>query len=246
MKKLVVIAIVLLALLGSFSAITRATVVIGMLRGAPANELSPDDRANLEVFAAAIGVDVSSQRYRDMAEDTRAGSARFNALPYVTLLHVVPGTVFLLLAPLQLVPRFRVRPPRLHGRMGYLLLVLAIPFATTGLYFSFRDPFFGLVGAVASATGGAWFLYSGVRAYAAIRRREIDEHRAWMLRALAMAYAIAVIRAIDLIVLALLPVRARAIGGPSFWVGFLLSAFAAEWWIRRTAKQPARALKWAS
>jgi hypothetical protein len=158
----------------------------------------------------------------------------------------MPGTVFLLLAPLQLVPRFRVRPPRLHRRMGYLLLVLAIPFATTGLYFSFRDPFFGLIGAVASAIGGAWFLYSGVRAYAAIRRRDIDEHRAWMLRALAMAYAIAVIRAIDLIVLALLPVRARTIGGPSFWVGFLLSAVAAEWWIRRTAKQPARALKWAS
>jgi hypothetical protein len=245
MKKAAVIVIVLLALLGSFSAITRAMVVVGVLGGAPANELSSEDSANLKWLAGAIGVDASSQRYRELEEDTQFAAAKFNALPYVTLLHVLPGMVFLLLAPLQFVPRFRSRS-RVHRTMGYVLLTAALPFGATGLYFSFRDPVFGIVGASASALGGTWFLYSGVRAYAAIRRRDIDEHRAWMLRALAMAYAIAVIRAIDLMALSLLTVRPRVLGGPSFWVGFLLSAFAAEWWINRTAKQQARALTWAS
>jgi len=246
MKKLAVIAIVLLALLGSFSAMTRAMVVISMLRGAPADELSPADRANLQALAAAVGADSSSQRYREMEEDTVFASARFNALPYVTLLHVVPGMLFLLLAPLQLVPRFRSRRPRIHRRMGYVLLMFAIPFATTGLYLSLRDPLFGIVGASASGLAAVWFVFCGVRAYGAIRRRDIDDHRVWMLRALAIAYGIAVIRAIDLMVFVLVPVRPRVLGGPSFWAGFLLSAFVAEWWIRRSSTPQARALKWAS
>ena len=246
MKKLAVIAIVLLALLGSFSAITRAMVVISVLRGAPADELSPADRANLQSLAAILGVDASSQHYRDIEEDTRFASARFNALPYTTLLHVVPGMLFLLLAPLQLVPRFRSRRPRIHRRLGYVLLALAIPYAVTGLYLSFRDPLFGLIGASASGLAAVWFMYCGVRAYAAIRRGDITDHRAWMLRALAIAYGIAVIRAIDLMVLAVVPVTPRVIGGPSFWAGFLVSALAAEWWLRRTSQQQARALKWAS
>lgn len=246
MKKLVVIAIVLLALLGSFSAITRTMVVISVLGGAPADELSPEDRANLQALAAAVGADASSQRYLEMEEDTRLASARYNAVPYATLAHVVPGMLFLLLAPLQLVPRFRSRRPRIHRRLGYVLLALAIPFAVTGFYLSVRDPLFGIVGASASGLAAVWFAYCGVRAYAAIRRNDIDDHRAWMLRLLAIAYAIAVIRALDLTVLALVPVRPRVIGGPSFWVGFLLSAFVAEWWIRRSSNQQARALKWAS
>jgi uncharacterized membrane protein len=246
MKTLAVIAIVLLALLGAFSAITRAMVVLSVLRGAPANELSPEDQANLQAIATAIGVNPVSQRYRDLEEDIRAGSARYNAVPYATLAHVVPGTMFLLLAPMQLLGRLRAGRPRIHRRMGYVLLALAIPFAATGLYLSFRDPLFGIVGASASGLAAMWFIYCGVRAYAAIRRHDIADHRAWMLRFLAIAYAIAVIRALDLAVLALVPVRPQLIGGPSFWVGFLLSAFIAEWWIRRAPPPLERALKWAS
>ena len=246
MKKAAVIVIVLLALVGSSSAITRAIVVTRMLRGAPADELSDEDRANLGFLAAVIGVEVPSQQYRELEEDTRAGAARYNAVPYATLLHVIPGMAFLLLAPLQLVPRLRRRSIGIHRRMGNLLLGLAVPFAATGFYLSIRDPFFGMVGASASGLAAVWFVYCGVRAYAAIRRRDIGDHRVWMLRALAMAYAIAVIRTISLIAFALVPMRPRTIGGLVFWVGFLLSALAAEWWIYRSAAPHARALKWAS
>lgn len=246
MRKAAVIVIVLLALIGSFSAMTRAMVVAGVLRGAPANELSDRDRASLHFFAALIGVDPSSRQYREFEDDTRTGAARFNALPYATLLHVIPGTAFLLLAPLQLLPRLRSRRQGIHRRMGYVLLACGIPFAATGLYFSFRDPSFGILGATASGLAAAWFLYCGARAYSAIRGRAIADHRVWMLRALAMAYAIAVIRALSLIVVAIVPVRMTALGGPVFWAGFLLSAAAAEWWIHRTAAQPTREVTWAS
>jgi hypothetical protein len=89
-------------------------------------------------------------------------------------------------------------------------------------------------------------MYCGVRAYAAIRRRDIDRHRVWMLRALAMAYGIAVIRALFLLVVALVPLDPVAAGAVTFWTGWLLSALTVEWWIRRTTPRRQPALLWAS
>ena len=246
MKKIAIATIVLLALLGAFSGATRAVVVFDVLRGAPADELSPEDRANIQWLAAAIGVDLASTRYAVLVEETRATSARYNALPYATLLHVIPGTAFLLLAPLQLIRRFRLRGARVHHTVGYLLMVLGVSFGATALYLSFREPIFGVAGASATTLASLWFLYCGARAYMAIRVRDVNGHRAWMLRALAMAYAIAVVRAIALALFALLPVTANDIGSLTFWSGFLVSALAAEWWIRRPLDRQPRALKWAS
>jgi uncharacterized membrane protein len=246
MKKIAIAAIVLLALLGAFSGATRAVVVVSVLRGAPANELSPEDRANIEWLATAIGADRASRQYNMLVEETRATSARYNALPYTTLFHVVPGTAFLLLAPLQLMRRFRLRGARVHHTVGYFLMVLGVSFGATALYLSFREPIFGVGGASATILASVWFLYCGRRAYMAIRARNVDAHRAWMLRALAMAYAIAVVRAIALALLAVFHVTTQDVGSLTFWSGFLISALAAEWWVRRPSDQQPRALKWAS
>jgi uncharacterized membrane protein len=246
MKKIAIAVTVLLALLGAFSGATRAVVVVSVLRGAPANELSPEDRANIQWLATAIGVDRASRQYDMLVEETRATSARYNALPYTTLFHVVPGTAFLLLAPLQLMRRFRLRGARVHHTVGYVLMVLGVSFGATALYLSFREPIFGVAGASATILASLWFLYCGRRAYMAIRIRNVDAHRAWMLRALAMAYAIAVVRAIALALLAVFPVTTQDVGSLTFWSGFLISALAAEWWVRRPSDHQPRALKWAS
>ena len=114
------------------------------------------------------------------------------------LLHVVPGGLFLLAAPLQLSARLRRRYAVVHRSLGYLLLLLAIPFALTGLYIAVRNPMFGPVGATAAVFFGGLFIHAGVRAYLAIRAGDRISHRAWMLRFLALAYAIAVMRALSM------------------------------------------------
>lgn len=235
-----------LALIGAASAITRTIAVGRFLAGAPANELSPEDLANMQVLASWMRIDDASAAFQQLETSTRAGAARYNAVPFVTLLHVVPGMIFLLAAPLQLIARFRARASGIHRRVGYLLLGLAAPYAITALYLSVREPFFGRVGAVASLLAGVWFMYCIARAYAAIRRRDIDRHREWMLRGLAMAYGIAVIRALFLVAVAIVPLDPMATGAATFWAGWLLSAATAEWWIRRTAPPQQRALRWAS
>ena len=238
MKKLAVAVVLVLAALGILSAAVRAATVISVLRGAPADELSAHDIANLRRLSAVIGLDVASERYAAVVEETRRGAARYNAVPYATLLHVVPGAAFLLIAPLQLTRRLRAGNARVHKATGYLLAVLAVPFAGTAFYLSLHEPIFGMPGAIATVLAAAWFVYCGVRALANIRRRNVTAHRVWMLRALAMAYAIAIVRVIALVLAALLPVTTTDIGAITFWSGFSLSALAVELWIRAGAAGP--------
>ena len=245
-QRLAICGLVALALIGAASAITRTIAVGRVLAGAPPNELSPEDLANLQVLASWMRVDAASDAFQQIEASTRAGAARYNAIPFVTLLHVLPGMIFLLAAPLQLIARFRARASGIHRRLGYVLLALAAPYAITALYLSVREPLFGRVGAAASLLAAVWFIYCVARAYAAIRRRHIDAHREWMVRALAMAYGIAVIRALFLAAVAIVPLDPIAVGAATFWAGWLMSAAMAEWWLRRTTPRQQRALRWAS
>jgi uncharacterized membrane protein len=237
--------LVVLALVGGAGAIVRTDAVWRVLDGAPANELSPQDDESIQLLAALAGADASSPWFREAEALTRAGSERYNAVPIITLVHIVPGAIFLFAAPLQLVPRFRVRRSGVHRRLGYGLLVVAIPYAVTGLFFSVYKPVFGPPAAVASGLAGVWFVYSAGRAFAAIRRRDVERHREWMLRALAVAYGIATVRIVFLIMVAVTPFEPMAMGATSFWAGWLVAALPTEWWIRRTSREQ-QALRWAS
>ena len=223
-----------LAVIGAAGAVTRSVAVARVLGGAPADELSPQDVDNQRRMTALMNIDEGSEVYRLTDEDMRAASLKYNSIPITMLLHVVPGAIFLLAAPLQLSARLRRRYAVVHRSLGYLLLLLAIPFVFTGLYIAVRDPIFGPVGATAAVIAGVLFIHAGVRAYLAIRAGDRNSHRVWMLRFLALAYAIAVMRALSVIVMALFPVAPRVIGAPLFWIGWILSALLAEWWIRRT------------
>jgi len=237
MKTIAWTGVVLLALVGALSGVTRAIVVTRTLQGAPAAELSPEDRENLRTLSSVMGIPEGTERYRLMEQDMRAAALNYNSKPVPMLLHVAPGTVFLLLAPLQLVARVRQRWPALHRSSGYLLLVLAVPFALTGFYIAVVDPFFGPWGSAAALLGGALFVNAGVRAYAAIRRGDVARHRAWMLRFLAVAYGIALMRALSFPFFALFDVTFKELGPPTFWIGWFISIMFAEWWIRRSPDQ---------
>lgn len=235
MKTLAWFAVAALVVIGTASAVTRAIAVTRVLGGAPVAELSPLDAETQRQVAALLGIGEGSERYRAIDRDMQKGSLKYNSLPIVMLLHVVPGGIFLLAAPLQLSARLRRRYAVVHRSMGYLLLLLAIPFALTGLFIAVRDPIFGPVGAAGAVLLGVLFIFAGVRAYLAIRAGDRVSHREWMLRFLALAYGIAVMRALSMLAFALFPVSMSDIGALLFWIGWIVSALLAEWWIRRTS-----------
>lgn len=173
----------------------------------------------------------------ERAADVVLFDGRFAAHPFATVLHILPGGLFLLLAPLQFSPRVRSRFVQFHRWSGRLLVLAAITAASTGLYFGLFLPFAGPGESVPIALFGGLLLYALLKAVVAIRGRQVARHREWMIRAFALALAISTVR----IVGAVLDLTVTPAGfGPrpmfvvAIWTGWVTTLGAAEIWIRYT------------
>jgi uncharacterized membrane protein len=163
---------------------------------------------------------------------------RYVAQPWLAYLHIVPGALYLLLAPLQLAYRFRSRHYTFHRRLGRVLAGAGMVAGVFALIFGGLFSFGGLPEASATVVFGLWFLACLVLAVRAIRRGDIVHHRRWMIRAFAIGIGIATIR----IWLALFQVTGlldfASSFGPAFWISFSLHALVAELWLRAFPNPP--------
>ena len=164
---------------------------------------------------------------------------KFAAHPLLTLLHVLPGGIFLLFAPLQFSARIRTRHLRLHRWSGRLLLPTMLAGLLPGLYFGIVRPYGGPAEAVAIAAFGGLLLFAVYRGVRAIRRGQVARHREWMIRVFALTIAISTVRLVagplD-VILTPLGVRPSALFALSVWTGWVLTLGVAELWIRRTRR----------
>jgi len=181
--------------------------------------------------------------YQPPAPTSNPIAARFGNLddkidhyPYLLLIHIVPGLLFLLLAPFQFSVSFRSRHPKAHRVIGRIFLVCGLIVGTTALVMSFAMPAIGGVNQAAATTlFGALFLFALVKAYIHIRRREIALHREWMIRAFAIGLAVTTIRPIVGIFFATSSfsgLTPREFFGTAFWIGFTIHLIVAESYIR--------------
>jgi uncharacterized membrane protein len=109
-------------------------------------------------------------------------------------LHMTPGVLYLLGAPLQLSERFRTKHYTVHRRLGRVLATAAMISVVFALAFGLRFPWGGSLEAIATAAFGCWFLTCLVLAVRAIRRGEVSIHRRWMIRAFAVGLGVGTIR----------------------------------------------------
>jgi uncharacterized membrane protein len=162
---------------------------------------------------------------------------RFAAHPVATLLHIVPGAIFLVLAPLQFLARVRDRHIRFHRWSGRLIVLAAWVSGVAGLYFGLFMPFGGRGEAIAIALFGGLLLTSVSIGLVSIRRGQVARHREWMIRAFAVAIAISTVRVVAAILdLALTPAGfgPQSVFVLSIWTGWAITVGAAELWIVRT------------
>jgi uncharacterized membrane protein len=174
------------------------------------------------------------------AEEVALFDGRFGQLRLATLAHVIPGGLFLLLAPLQFSSRVRKRYRSLHRWNGRLLVVAALTSAVPALYFGLVMPFGGLAESIAVAMFGGLFMASVIIAVIAIRTGDVTRHREWMLRAFAVAIAISVVRLISVVVdVVLTPagVSPRVVFVISIWAGWIATSGVAEAWIVGTRRR---------
>ncbi|MEV5409560.1 DUF2306 domain-containing protein [Thermopolyspora sp. NPDC052614] len=122
------------------------------------------------------------------AEVTPA-NARFSASPVPIVLHVVGATVYTVLGAFQFSPRFRRMRSRWHRIAGRILIPTGLVAALSGIWMTlfYRLPAHDgpLLGAFRLLFGTLMTL-AIVLGFAAVRRRDIARHRAWMMRAYAI------------------------------------------------------------
>ena len=186
-----------------------------------------------------LGIDVPSIRDGTIPSDEF--SRRYVAHPWLGYLHLAPGVIYLLGAPLQLSRRFRTKHYTVHRRLGRVLLTLALLSGTFGLIFGIRFAWGGSVESMAAIVFGTWFLSCLVLAFRAIRSDNVPQHRRWMIRAFAVGIGIGTVRIWIGVFTAIAessgatgPTPDSATFGLAFWLGFSMHVAFGEWWLRRT------------
>jgi uncharacterized membrane protein len=211
------------------------------------------------IFLAFIGVAVGVRRiahllpvlvngYQPPAATSNSVAAQFGALDdlfarhaILTLIHIVPGLLFMVLGPLQFSAKIRAQHPEWHRLSGRIFVICGMVIGISALLMSFGMPAIGGVNQAAATTlFGGFFLFALSKAFWHIRRREVALHREWMIRAFSVGLAVATIRPIVGVFFAtsrLSGLTAHEFFGIAFWIGFVLHLIAAEAWIHVTQTQ---------
>ena len=208
------------------------------------------------VFLAVIGVAVAVRRIiylgpilangyfpPALAPGSRAAQlqtldAGFARHPILTMIHVVPGILFMVLGPLQFSKSMRARHLQWHRISGRIFVASGLVIGISALVMSFTVQSIGGVNqAAATILFGAFFLFALCKAFGHVRHRELQLHREWMIRAFSIGLAVATIRPIIGIFFAtsrLTGLTPYEFFGTAFWIGFVLHLIAAESWIHFT------------
>jgi len=156
--------------------------------------------------------------------------------PVLTMVHILPGLLFVVLGPLQFVQTIRRRAPRVHRWIGRIVVASGIVIGGTALVMSPQIAIGGANETAATLLFGVLFLFALVKGFVAIRARRIAQHREWMIRAFATGLAVAAVRPIVGIFFAtrkLTHLSPQEFFGIAFWLGFTIMAMLAEAWIKR-------------
>jgi uncharacterized membrane protein len=167
---------------------------------------------------------------------------RFATFPPPLVLHIVGAATYAIIGAFQFVPRFRRRHLTWHRRAGRVLTVAGLLVAASALWMTLlytQKPGTGDLLYVLRLVFGSAIAACLVLGFTAIRRRNIAAHRAWMIRAYAIALAAGA------------QAFTQGIGGALFGTGefrgdlakgagWLINLAVAEWAIRRPAKPSLR------
>jgi uncharacterized membrane protein len=201
-RRLVWILVLILVGIGLLAVARRTFVLLVPSQGPPR-------------FAAAASMDVGFSRHK-----------------VLTFGHILPGALFLVLMPLQFVRRIRERHITWHRWSGRVLVILGIIVGASALTLSYTNSIGGANETAATTLFAILFLIFLIRGFWNIRRRRVELHREWMIRAFGVALGIATTRPIVGAFFAARRLSPHEFFGIAFWLGFSLTLLAAEAWIQ--------------
>jgi uncharacterized membrane protein len=116
-------------------------------------------------------------------------NARFFAVPLPVVLHIICAGVYIILGSFQFATRFRRRRPTWHRRAGRILVGCGLVVGLSALWMTVfypRPAGDGDLLFVFRLLFGSAMVVSIVLGFAAIRRGDVNRHRAWMMRGYAI------------------------------------------------------------
>ena len=201
--------------------------------GLIALSLIPVIAGAIRLSGLAIGVEITPD------------NARFFASPLPVVTHIVSVTIYCLLGAFQFHPGLRRRRPKWHRTAGRVLVPAGLVAATSGLWMSqfYQLPVYnGELLYVFQLIFGFGMILSIILGLAAILRRDIARHQAWMMRGYAIALG-AGTQAFTIMPWILIA------GEPSEFplallmgAGWVINLAVVEWIIRRRPVYPIRAM----
>jgi uncharacterized membrane protein SirB2 len=195
--------------------LTLLLVMIGLLAAGRRVYMLLDPPQGPPRFAAAVAMDSGFSKHVSL-----------------TLAHILPSSLFLVLMPLQFVRRIRERHIGRHRWSGRLLIILGTVVGLSALVMSYRTTIGGANETAATTLFAILFLVFLGLGFWNIRRRRIAQHREWMIRAFGVALGIATTRPIVGAFFVAGRLSPHEFFGIAFWLGFSLTLLGAEVWVQ--------------
>jgi hypothetical protein len=192
-------------------------------------------------ISIVIGVAVAIRRLIALAYPSQATPSQFATLDAVfashavlTVAHIVPAMVFVLLAPLFYWRRFAeaVWPERLLFSFGAIVAITAYAMSVFSVG--------GWMERSAVLFFNSFFLFCLARSYGYMRHGQILLERRWMTRAIGILLGISTTRPIMGIFFAttsLTHLEPKQFFGIAFWIGFSINTVVVELWLRSQKRQ---------
>ena len=161
-------------------------------------------------------------------------------MPVPIVLHIISGIIFNLLAPIQFVPIAGRRWAKWHRWSGRLLLPSGVVFSISAIWMNHYYPAYGTF-----LKYSAIFIFSVLQilslliAWRTILMRDVQRHRTWMMRAVAISLGPATQRLFFLPIFFALgaEVFTDLMLGIIIWSGFLINLAVVEWIFWRERRQ---------
>ena len=175
-----------------------------------------------------------------------ADNARFFAAPLPVVMHIISTVIYCVLGAFQFSPSFRRRKPNWHRVAGRILIPCGLVVALSGLWMTQFYPlanyppvnFDGpVLYAIRLLVGSAMALCLCL-GFAAIRKRDISHHRAWMMRSYALGLGAGTQVFTHLPMFLFPSIQGELARTLCMGAGWAINLAVAEWLISRERRRP--------
>ena len=163
-------------------------------------------------------------------EYTKNAIPAISNLSFTEFMHRVLGAIYLVIGLLQFNISFRNKFIGLHRLLGKIFILLTLTAGASAIILVLFVPFSGPLESIPVFLFATIMLYSIYRAYKHIRKKEIMQHKAWMLKTYAIGLGIVPLRIIAFILLNTTTIEDQNVLILSMYLGWGLSFAVAMWY----------------